>query len=124
LLGRKQVEAAFRHTGLLMLPNLAVVLPKGEIADYAFQRNATGLPFQMYLVVYTTIEQARRESVDFQHGVSPRKGYFVEVSRTLRVRNVLFVFGVSDSLHDSHTVTGAVSKLTAALSRLGKPVSP
>jgi hypothetical protein len=125
VLGRKQVENAFRRTGLVMQANLADPLPKAEIADYSFGARDQIPLFGTALLVYTTVGRARRESVAFQHGVSTKR-YFTPASRTFRVGNVVLVLGprhiragdvVLTSRHDERV-------LRAALSRLGKIVSP
>ena len=120
MLGRKQVESAFHTTGLMMLPNIAAVLPKGEVAEYSFMRKDVDstFVFGISLIVFSTSEQALRESVYDQRGGVTKKGIGTLPSRTLRVRNVLLVMARRIAKPaDEQT-------LSRALARLGKPVSP
>ncbi len=119
MLGRKQVESVFRNSGLVMLPNISAVRPKGQVAEYTFLRKDSDstFVFGVSLVVYSTADQALRASVYDQHG-GVTKGIGTLPSRTLRVRNVVLVIVPRLAKPaDEHT-------LTRALSRLGKPISP
>jgi hypothetical protein len=102
-----------------MLPNISTVRPKGEVAEYTFVRKDSDSTFVsgIALVVYSTADQALRASGYDQHGgVWKRIGTLP--SRTMRVHNVLLVMarGIAKQADEA--------KLTRALSRLGKPVSP
>lgn len=115
-LGRKQVEAAFRLTHFVMLPNIAAVLPKGEVMDYGFIEKGTERHVSATVVLYPTSTRARRGAVVYEHGVLTKR-YIIPASRTLRVRNVVLIL-------DPDIVKQDEKVLTAALSRLGAPVAP
>src|SRR5436305_1306458 len=112
---RKPVEAALHRTGLTVLPDLAQKLPPGEIMDYGFL-GEKGAPVQSAVIIYVTAGRARRASVAYQHGFVTKQ-IVAPPTRTLRVRNVLLLLGQSATKAQSQV-------LTAALARLGPPVSP
>lgn len=113
--GPAQVAAALRTSGLTVLPDIAVKLPPGEVMDYGFEGKRSELTLSR-VIVYATTERARSASIADRHGFETRRSLTLP-SRTLRVRNVLLVFGRPTTTEQWHA-------LATALARLGTPVSP
>ena len=86
--------------------------------EYTFLTEKSEYVFGAAVGVYVTSEAARRASVQIRHGVSTQR-YIIPAGKTLRVRNVLLTFQPKPK-----TDKRVERALTAALSRLGKPVSP
>src|SRR4051812_46083581 len=65
-LSLKRVVAALRTSGLTVLPNLALELPKGELMDYGF--SAKGQPVLSQVIVYPTVSRGRTAGTAYRHG--------------------------------------------------------
>jgi hypothetical protein len=111
-LGRKQVKAALGASGLTVLPDLK--LPPGKVMDYGFE-GRHGEFVMSTVVIYPTTQRARHASLIDQRGAISKTRMIIP-TKTLRVRNVLLVFG--------RPTNRQWRALVGALARLGKPVSP
>jgi hypothetical protein len=119
-----QVEQAFRTTGFVVLPDIAVHLPKWLVMDYGFNERGTWRHIDASVNVYVNSYRARQAAVAIRSGRVVNGG--ICSCRTLRVRNALLLITILDYVKPSpppHYLSDR-RVLIAALSKLGKPVSP
>lgn len=113
-LGAARVEHVLRATGLDVLPDRGL-LPVGAVVEYSFVRQGRPVASASVLV-YVDADHARRAAIADRSNRAVDAAFCFEC-RTARVQNVLLAYRPETSR--------AVRRLlVAALSRLGRPVTP